>query len=73
MRRAAQLNTHAYVDTPKIYVHIASLHKLAGTALILRLTKPWHGSGRAISADSAFALVSPQLLLVERMVCTSQD
>ena len=26
MRRAAQLNTHAYVDTPKIYVHIASLH-----------------------------------------------
>ena len=27
MRRAAQLNTHAYVDTPKIYVHIASLQK----------------------------------------------
>ena len=48
-----------------------SEYKLAGTALLLRLTKPWHGSGRAISANSAF-LVSPQMLLVERMVCTSQ-
>ena len=33
-------------------------YKLAGTALLLRLTKPWHGSGRAISADSAFASVT---------------
>ena len=35
-----------------------SEYKLAGTALLLRLTKPWHGSGRAISADSAFASVT---------------
>eukprot|EP00731_Ephydatia_muelleri_P002247 Em0001g2247a len=33
-------------------------YKLAGTAQLLRLTKPWHGSGRAISADSAFASVT---------------
>ena len=32
-------------------------YMLAGTAQLLRLTKPWHGSGRAISADSAFATV----------------
>ena len=25
-------------------------YKLAGTAQVLRLSKPWHGSGRAISA-----------------------
>ncbi|KAL5502121.1 hypothetical protein EMCRGX_G008844 [Ephydatia muelleri] len=35
--------------------------KLAGTAQVLRLTKPWHGSGRAISADSAFASVTTAL------------
>ena len=35
-----------------------SEYKLAGTALLLRLTKPWHGSGRAISADSAFTSVT---------------
>ena len=33
-------------------------YKLAGTAQLLRLTKPWHGSGRAISADPAFASVT---------------
>ena len=33
-------------------------YKLAGTAQLLRLTKPWHGSGRAISAHSAFASVT---------------
>ena len=26
MRRAAQLNAHAYIDTPKIYVHLHLLH-----------------------------------------------
>ena len=36
-------------------------YKLAGTAQVLRLTKPWHGSGRAISADSAFASVTTAL------------
>ena len=35
-----------------------SEYKLAGTALLLRLNKPWHGSGRAISTDSAFASVT---------------
>ena len=35
-----------------------SEYKLAGTALLLRLTKSWHGTGRAISADSAFASVT---------------
>ena len=33
-------------------------YKLVGTAQLLRLTKPWHGSGRAVSADSAFASVA---------------
>ena len=33
-------------------------YNLVGTAQLLRLTKPWHGSGRAVSADSAFARVS---------------
>eukprot|EP00731_Ephydatia_muelleri_P017495 Em0010g593a len=36
-------------------------YKLAGTAQVLRLTKPWHGSGRAISADLAFASVTSAL------------
>ena len=36
-------------------------YKLAGTAQVLRLSKPWHGSGRAISADSAFASVTTAL------------
>ena len=36
------------------YKEYMSEYKLAGTALLLRL---WHGSGRAISADSAFASV----------------
>ena len=50
-----------------------SEYKLASTALLLRLTKPWHGSGRAIKVHILPLLVSPQLLLVERMVCTLQD
>ena len=29
--------------------------KKAGTAQVLRLTEPWHGSGRVINADSVFA------------------
>ena len=33
-------------------------YKFAGTAQLLRLTKPWHGSGRARCADSAFASVT---------------
>ena len=33
-------------------------YKLVGTAQLLRLTKPWHGSGRAVSADSPFASVA---------------
>ena len=33
-------------------------YKLVGTAQFLRLTKPWHGSGRAVSAVSAFASVT---------------
>ena len=61
-----EIQEGAEVMNTKEYI---SEYKLAGTALLLRLTEPWHGSGRAISADSAFA----QLLLVERMVCTSQD
>eukprot|EP00731_Ephydatia_muelleri_P006913 Em0003g1161a len=32
--------------------------KKAGTAQVLRLTKPWHGTGRAVYADSAFASVT---------------
>eukprot|EP00731_Ephydatia_muelleri_P003576 Em0001g3576a len=32
--------------------------KKAGTAQVLRLTEPWHGSGRVINADSAFASVT---------------
>ena len=35
-----------------------SEYKLAGTDLLLRLTKPWHGCGRAINADSAFTNVT---------------
>ena len=30
--------------------------KKAGMAQVLSLTEPWHGSGRVINADSAFAL-----------------
>ena len=33
-------------------------YKLAGTAQLLRLTKLWHGSRRAVNADSAFASVT---------------
>ena len=36
-------------------------YKLAGTAQVLCLTKAWHGSGRAISADSAFDSVTTAL------------
>lgn len=36
-------------------------YKLAGSAQVLRLTKPWHGNGRAISADSGFASVTTAL------------
>ena len=32
--------------------------KKASTAQVLRLTEPWHGSGRVINADSAFASVT---------------
>ena len=31
--------------------------KKAGTAHVLRLTEPWHGSGKIFNADSAFASV----------------
>ena len=34
------------------------VYKKAGTAQVLRLTKPWHGTGRAVYADSAFASVT---------------
>ena len=34
------------------------VYKKAGTAQVLRLTKPWHGTGRAAYADSAFASVT---------------
>ena len=30
----------------------------AGTAVVLRLTQPWHGSGRVVNGDSAFASVT---------------
>ena len=33
-------------------------YKLAGTALLLRLTKPWHGSRKAVRADSQSAFAS---------------
>ena len=33
-------------------------YKKAGTTQVLRLTKPWHSSGRAIYSDSAFASVT---------------
>ena len=42
-------------------------YKLVGTAQLLRLTKPWHGSGRAVSADSAFASVATAVALVGKM------
>ena len=32
--------------------------KKAGTAQVLRLTEPWHGSGRVINADSPFASIT---------------
>ena len=31
------------------------VYKKAGTAQVLHLIKPWHGTGRAVYADSAFA------------------
>ena len=34
------------------------VYKKAGTAQVLRLTKPWHGTGRAVYTDSAFASVT---------------
>ena len=30
----------------------------AGTAVVLRLTQPWHGSGRVINSDFAFASIT---------------
>eukprot|EP00731_Ephydatia_muelleri_P025580 Em0017g663a len=44
--------------------------KKAGTAQVLRLTEPGHGSGRVINADSAFA-ASQRLKPVESMVYIS--
>ena len=41
--------------TKKEYMDV---YKKAGTAQVLRLTKPWHGTGRAVYADSAFASVT---------------
>lgn len=38
----------------------------AGTATILRLTEPWHGTGRIIVADSWFASVKTALELEKR-------
>ena len=38
-------------------------YKLAGTVQLLQLINPWHGSGRAISADSAFASVTAAIAL----------
>ena len=32
--------------------------KKTGTAQVLRLTEPWHGTGRVINADAAFASVT---------------
>ena len=34
------------------------VYKEAGTAQILQLTKPWHGTERAVYADFAFASVT---------------
>lgn len=38
----------------------------AGTAWCLRLTKPWHGSGRTVIGDSAFASVQTAVQLKRR-------
>ena len=34
----------------------------AGTAVVLRLTQPWHGSGQAINGDAAFASVTTAMV-----------
>lgn len=34
----------------------------AGTAVVLRLTQPWHGSGQAINGDTAFASVTTAMV-----------
>ena len=58
MRSLHAMQEGAEVMCTKEYV---AEYKLAGSAQVLRLTKPWHGSGRAISADSAFASVTTAL------------
>ena len=43
-----EMNKKEYMD----------VYKKASTSQVLRLTKPWHGAGRAVYADSAFASVT---------------
>ena len=47
----------------------ASEYTKAGTATVLRLTKPWHGSGCVINGDSAFASVTTAVI----KACSSLD
>jgi hypothetical protein len=37
-----------------------------GTQVLLELTKPWHHSGRLVTADAYFALVEAALVMKEK-------
>ena len=56
-----QLNTHAYVDTPKIYVHIASLHSLVASDMYeaVKVSPDFHGTIEQPSARFSSDLHRP--------------
>ena len=53
------------IVAPKEEMHTREYHAQygSGTSLLLRLAKPWRGSGRVILADSAFASVKSAVAL----------